>query len=83
MPTSAKPVRWSNNKPEEGRNPLLTSFGSRSMRNHFMIIQMDGYAYLRITEKDNIKHEYKLDKTQLALLAEQSVQALGTMVRNR
>lgn len=53
------------------------------MRNHFMIIQMDGYAYLRITEKDNIKHEYKLDKTQLALLAEQSVQALGTMVRNR
>jgi len=48
---------------------------------HFMIIQLGDVAYLRITEKDNIKHEYKLDKRQLALLAEQSVQALGIIVR--
>lgn len=50
--------------------------------NHFMIIQTDNLTFLRITEKDNIKHEYKLDKRQLALLAEQSVQALSTVVRN-
>lgn len=50
--------------------------------NHFMIINSGGHVFLRITERDNIKHEYKLDKRQLALLAEQSVQALSNMVRN-
>lgn len=50
--------------------------------NHFMIINDSGHVFLRITEKDNIKHEYKLERRQLALLAEQSVQALSNIVRN-
>lgn len=50
--------------------------------NHFMIVNIDGYVFLRITEKDNIKSEYKLNRRQLALLAEQSVQALSNIVRN-
>lgn len=50
--------------------------------NHFMIINMEGYVILRITEKGDIKNEYKLNRRQVALLAEQSVQALSNIVRN-
>lgn len=48
---------------------------------HFMIINMDGYVYLRITDKGNAQ-DYKLNRRQLALLAEQSVQALSNIIRN-
>lgn len=51
--------------------------------NHFMIIVVDKNVYLRITDKDQIKHEYRLEIRQLALLAEQTVVALSTMLRSK